>query len=228
MKNFVKENIEGFYDQDSGAIFDGFSFTSCSFDDCGISITRNPFKRTKVCNVNLVDCSVKSCTVEAAILDNVLVDGLKTSGLLQFWGALFSRVTIRGKIGRVMFSPVIQPGLSSPGEQAAFDRQREQFYSNVDWALDIRGGDFEECEIQGLPAHLIRHDSETQVAVYREILLNGDWRSVDLSGTHWATSIDLMLERGDPSCVFVAGKRNKNFRSLNAGLQRLRAAGFAE
>jgi len=54
-----------------------------------------------------------------------LVDGLQTSDLHQAWGALFKHVTLRGKIGRLMVSPLISSRHRNTPEQAAFDEQRE-------------------------------------------------------------------------------------------------------
>jgi hypothetical protein len=98
----------------------------------------------------------------------------------------------------------------------------------VDWALDIANAEFEEAEIQAVPARLVRRDSATQVIVTREKAIQGLWRELDLSKTHWDTSIEFFLERGDPDVVLVAPKRNRKYRQLLDGLRALRDAGVAE
>jgi hypothetical protein len=75
---------------------------------------------------------------------------------------------------------------------------------------------------------LIRRDPATQVVVTRDKAMQGTWRNVDLSGTHWATSLQFMLNRGDEDIVLVAPKRHRKFKVLLDGLKRLRDAGVAE
>jgi hypothetical protein len=99
---------------------------------------------------------------------------------------------------------------------------------SVDWALDITEAEFEEGELQRVPAELVRRDAETQVVVTRASAMRGEWRRLDLSRTHWATSLEFFLERGDPDVVLVAPKRSRQFRQLLDGLKMLRDAGVAE
>jgi hypothetical protein len=179
--------------------------------------------------VRLISCEQRGSSIWGAILDDVIVDGFSTNGqLFQTWGAVFKHVTLRGKIGRIMISPAVKGGLATPSQQRAFDEANAEFYSGVDWALDIREAEFEEGEFQRVPAHLIRRDPETQVVVKREAAMRGEWRNLDLSKTHWATSIEFFLERGDHDVVLVAPKRNRKFKHLLAGLKMLRDAGVAE
>ncbi len=94
-----------------------------------------------------------------------------------------------------MISPAVATGTAKPEEQRAFDLANEDYYATVDWALDISEGEFEECELQRIAAHLIRRDPQTQVVVRREKAMQGKWRDLDLSKTHWKTSIEFMLDR---------------------------------
>ena len=156
------------------------------------------------------------------------MDGLKTHGLLQTWGAVFKHVTLRSKIGRIMVSPFVAPGKATPEQQRAFDAANAAYYANVDWALDISEAEFEECDLRRVPAHLVRRDPETQVVVKRENALRGEWRKLDLSRTYWASAIEGFLAEGDRDVILVAGKRQKGFRDLLDGLEKLREAGVAE
>ncbi len=163
-----------------------------------------------------------------AIIEDVLVEHFKTNGLFQTWGAVFKHVTLRGKIGRIMISPFVAPGLATPEQQRLFDEANAEYYANVDWALDISEAEFEECDLRRVPAHLVRRDPETQVVVKRENAMRGDWRKLDLSKTHWDTALEFTLKDGDPDIVLVAGKRDRKFRDLVDGLKKLRDAGVAE
>jgi hypothetical protein len=225
---FEKRELIDFQDRDSGTMFADLDFRRCYFESCSISITRSPSKRTTVRNVNLTTCEQRGCQVNNAIVENVLVDGLKTNGLLQTWGAVFKHLTLRGKLGRIMLSPAIAPGVATPAEQRAFDDANREYYSKVDWALDIREGEFEELDIRGIPAPLIRRDASTQAVVTRDKAMSGTWRQLDLSKTYWATSLQFLLDFGYQDMVLVAPKRNRRYAQLLDGLKVLRDAGVAE
>jgi hypothetical protein len=127
-----------------------------------------------------------------------------------------------------MISPYVFPGRAKLEEQWAFDEANANYYANVDWALDISEARFEEGEIQRVPAKLIMRDPETQIIITREKALKGVWKQLDLSKTHWATSIEFFLERGDEDVVLVAPKRHPKYPQLLDGLKMLRDAGVAE
>jgi hypothetical protein len=227
MNIFEKKTFESFYDRNSGAVFSDLEFRKCRFVSCAISITLDPRLRSTVRNVALDHCEALGCAIDPAILEDVMVDGLKTHNL-QTWGAVFKHVTLRGKTGRVMFSPAVFPGKATKEQQQTFDDANAAYYRAVDWALDVSQGEFEDCEIQCVPARLVRRDPETQVVVTRAKAARGEWRKLDLSKTHWQVSLDLLLQRGDQDAVLVAPKRNKKFKDLLAGLKLLRDAGVAE
>uniref|UniRef100_A0A7C4KXJ6 Uncharacterized protein n=1 Tax=Bellilinea caldifistulae TaxID=360411 RepID=A0A7C4KXJ6_9CHLR len=176
----------------------------------------------------MIQCEEIGCAIDTAIIEDTVIDGLKTSDLLQTWGAVYKHVVLKGNIGRIMISPVIATGWAKPHQQAAFDKANAEYYQQVDWALDISEARFYECEIQRVPAPLIKRDAETQVIITREKALSDVWRKLDLSKTHWRTSIEFFLERGDPDVVLVAPKRHPKFNDLLDGLKMLRDAGVAE
>jgi hypothetical protein len=225
MKLFEDHYFQDINDRNSGKNFSNLEFRRCHFESCRISSTRNPQRRSTIRNVKIIDCEELGCVLDAAIVENVLVDGFKTHGLFQTWGAVFKHVTIKGKIGRLMTSPLIATAMGTPAEQTAFNKSSAHFYMDIDWALDIREAEFEEADLRGLAARLVLRDPETQFILTRERALEGRWKNVDLTGTHWRTSIELFLERGAQDQVIVAPKRNPRFRSLLVGLWNLRDAG---
>jgi hypothetical protein len=228
MKRLERQEFVQWFDRDSGAIFADREFVDCRFESCGLSIARDPKLRACVRNVRIVKCEQRGSAVDSAIIEDVFVEDFKTPGLFQTWGAVFKHTTPRGKIGRIMVSPFIAPGSATSEEQRAFDLANAEYYSNVDWALDISEAEFEECDLRRVPAHLVRRDPETQVVVKRENAMRGEWRKLDLSGTYWASTLENFLGEGDPDIVLVAGKRQKKFRQLADGLKKLRDAGVAE
>lgn len=228
MRVFEKQEFRSYYDQESGAIFSDLEFRECYFQSSSISITLDPRLRSTVRNMRLIQCEQRGCSLWTPIVEDVLVDGLKTNGLFQTWGAVFKHVTFRGRLGRIMLSPAVAPGQATEKQQRAFDEANAAYYSTVDWALDITEAEFEEGEIQRVPAHLVRRDPATQVVVKREKAMQGTWRQLDLSKTHWETSLEFLLERGDPDVVLVAPRRHRKYRDLLDGLKALRDAGVAE
>jgi hypothetical protein len=226
-KVFEREEFRSFYD-DGGSVFSDLEFRRCSFVSSGISITRDTGRRSVIRDVRLLNCEQRGCALETAVVEDVVVDGLKTNGTFQAWAAVFKHLTLRGRLGKVMLSPAVASGTATQQEQRAFDEANAAYYAEVDWAIDISEAEFEDAEIQRVPASLIRRDSRTQVVVTRARAMEGTWRGLDLSATHWATSIEFMLRRGDQDVVLVAPKRHRNHRQLLDGLMRLRDAGTAE
>ena len=231
MNGIDKHIFRGLLDRDSNRTFEELEIRNSYFEGCGLSITRSPKLRTTARNVHLLNCEQRGCGIESAIFDAVTVDGLKTNGLLQTWAAVFKHVTLRGKIGRVMFSSVLAPrtgGLAPPDQQRVFDEANAQFYAAVDWALDLTEAEFEECDARGVPGRLIRRDPATQVLVTREAAITGRWRSIDLSDTYWPTALEFFIESQASDIVLVAPKRNRKFKQLLAGLEKLRDCEVAE
>lgn len=225
---FLNREFERFYDRNSGKTFQDLEFTRCRFLSCYLSITRNPKRRSTVKNVKLVQCEEIGCAIDTAVVEDVIIDGLKTSDLFQSWGAVYKHVVFKGNIGRIMISPFVATATATPKEQASFDKTNALYYEHVDWALDISEARFVECEIQRIPAKLVRRDPETQVVVTREKALLGEWKKLDFSKTHWATSIEFLLDRGDQDAVLVAPKRHPRYQDMLDGLKLLRDAGVAE
>lgn len=227
MKIFEDQEFVQWYDR-GGEIYSDVELIRCRFESCGLSVTRDVRRRSTFRNIRLLKCEQRGSAIEGAILEDVFVDGFKTNALLQSWGAVFKHVTLRGRVGRVMISPAVSAGLAAPQEQREFDAANAAYYAKVDWALDISEGEFEECEIQRVPAHLVCRDRKDQIVVTRGKAMRGSWRDLDLSKTHWRTSLEFFLERGDADVVLVEGKRNKKYNDLLDGLKRLRDAGVTE
>lgn len=220
--------FESFYDRNSGRTFSDLEFRRCRFESCAISITRKPHRRSTVRNVRIIDCTEVGCVLDTAIVEDVEVNGLKTNGTFHTWGAVFSHVTLRGRVGDIMISPTVSPGQASAAEQRAFDAAHVTYYEAVDWALDIREAEFDDVDLRGIPGHLVRRDPETQALITRAKALQGKWRQFDLSKTYWPTAIDLFLDGPWDSTVLVAPKHDRSYQVLLDGLRLLRDEGIAE
>ncbi len=228
MMLFENQSFADFYDRGS-AEYSDIEFRRCQFVSSRISVTREPARRSLVRRVRVSKCEVTGCALETAIVEDVVVEDLKTHNPLACWGTVFNRVVLKGKIGRIMVNPAIATGTATPDEQRAFDEANAAYYAGVEWALDISEAEFQEADIRGVPARLIRRDTETQAVVTRQKALEGAWQKLDLSKTWWATSIQFLLNRpNDSDVILVAPKRHRKFRDLLAGLKILREAGVAE
>ena len=235
MRLFDGEKFGPIYDRDSGALFSDLQFRRCQFLTCYISITENPALRSTVRSVQVYHCDVQASSVDNAILEDILVDGLKTHGRFDTWGAVFKHVTLKGRIGNLKVSDFIVAADASPALRhkinLRFQAANAEYYRNVDWALDISEAEFEECEIKGVPGHLIRRDPENKVLVNRSkvLELENEWRRLDLSKTHWATSLQSMIKKEQHADrVLIVPRRSKSFKELLNGLNLLRRVGVAE
>jgi hypothetical protein len=231
---FEGREFHDFDDRDSRAVFSNLEFRRCHFESCTLSITQQPFLRSSVQNVRLIDCSQRGSSLNAAIVQDVLVDGFRTNNqLFQTWGAVFNRVVLRGRIDRLMISNDVLPSVLIDESQRsleieAFRAANAEFYRHVEWALDISQGEFKELDIRNVPTHLIRRDAETQVVVTRERASMGRWKELNLKETLWRTWIHYFLQSDESSTVLVAPKRHAKFRNLLEDLKVLREAGVVE
>jgi hypothetical protein len=216
------------FDRSSGKTFADYDLTDCVFDNCALSLTLDPAKRSTVRNVRLTNCVAKNSTVYGAIIEGAVINGLRTTYLLQIWAAAYNRVILRGDIGSIMLSPLVMPGTATPDQQASFDEANRRYYESVEWALDIREARFVGFEVRGVPARLIRRDPETQIVVTRDKVLRGRWRDIEFEHDLWPFCLNAMIGDGDPEVVLVAGRRNKKFKALKADLEKLRNAGVSE
>jgi hypothetical protein len=228
IRHFQNQTFKSFYDRNSAALFCDLKFDRCRFESSAVSITLNPKLRSTVRNVCLTNCELRGCALDCAVIQDVVIDGLKTNGLFQTWGAVFCHVILKSKVEDVMTSGLVAPGRATTEQQRAFDIANEEFYSSVDWALDISQAEFGDCTLWGIPAKLVRRDPETQFVVTRAKAIKGEWRNLDLAGTHWPVSLGELLRYGLADTVLVAPKRSKKFKTLLRGLQLLREAGIAE
>jgi hypothetical protein len=64
---------------------------------------------------------------------------------------------------------VTPPNHALPAQmRAEFEMGILDYYSRVDWALDISKADFEEADLYYVPGNLARRDEETQVLLRQD------------------------------------------------------------
>lgn len=228
MQAFERSKYSSWRDRDSAAVFSDMVFTRCSFESCSLSQTQDPAQRSTVRNVRLVGCATRGCRVGCAVLDSVVVEGLTTHGLVQVWSAALRHVVLCGRIGRIMFSPIVIAGVSPPEVNAAFRRQNERHYRNVDWALDIREADPLELELTGIPGRLIRRNPERSILVRAERIKGREWRLPGVDRTACGEGIRRILDHDLDDAVIVACERSPDFAKDMEAFRVLRKEGLAE
>ena len=230
MQQYQDEIFKNWRDDDSGALFESLEFRKCKFHGCVVSNTLDPSLRSTVRNAKLVDCEQIGCGVNSAVIEDVVIDGLKSDARLGFpvSGAVFRHVVLKGKISRLLVSPEVGTILDpNPKAQRAFDEANAAFNAQTDWALDISRAEFQDADIRGVPAKLIRRDPETQFILERERAMKGGWRDIDLSETYWGTAIQLFLDSGLSDEVLIACKLRRSYQKVGDRLLLLESRGQA-
>jgi hypothetical protein len=153
-----------------------------------------------------------------------VVDGLTTGPELFLGSCAFRHLTLRGRIGAIMFQP--PPITMEPELKTTFIDSIVRYYANVDWAVDISEAEFTaDVNFFFVPGDLVRRDVETQFLLRRKTLAG-----VDLGP--FPTRAQVAAERFEStpfdSIVAIAPKRSKNFERIRADLEELRKAGLAE
>jgi hypothetical protein len=104
----------------------------------------------------------------------------------------------------------------------------DKYYESVDWALDIRHGEFEGLEIRGVPSSLIRMDPETQCVIPRPAVERIDLAGLEVEDELFRRVLEMLFRRGEPyDYILVAGKRSRHFDMMMRGIKRLRQLGLA-
>jgi hypothetical protein len=222
---------------EKGPEYSAMRFVKCEFNSCSLSHhIYSPESRTVLHNISLVNCHQRSCDIGPAILENVLIDGLTTHGLLLVDGAVYDRVVLKGKIGRIFCRnsfPICGDDrkiIKEADLEKAFTKANREFYAGLEsFALDISNADFQECDIRDIPVDLIRINQETQVKVRREKAERLDFEDMDFMNTGFGVAIRFMLDSDNDGVVLVAGKENKRrFSAEMHVIDTLRKRGMAE
>ncbi len=211
-------------------VYADYEFDGCTFSYVPFVSPRRPDDRAVVRNVRLTNCEVQEPQLGSIVVEDCTVENPRTHGSFWVYGAVFKHVVLRGRFGSLIFTEFL-PGGGDENRlrrKAAFAQADEAYYDNVDWALDIREAQFYECEIRYVPGHLVRRDPETQGLVWRDKLLQHNWKSPHFPLSGWGVDPDRFVRDGLPSVVLVAGKRHPRFKRQLQELRQLREMGVVE
>jgi hypothetical protein len=202
-------------------------FADLEFVDCelpgGLTTYGAPVNRSSATNIRVTNCRTASFFGHGAIFDEVFINGIRSSRApIILASCAFRHVTVKGECGSFLLNRNICH--DNDERNAAFIAANEEFYRNVDWALDIRQIKCSRFEIRGsIPVHLIRRNPDEQFIMTREIAENGKWKLYE--PMNWFDlSIKDFLNSSADSELFIAPRRSKKFKEELAFYLRLRDA----
>lgn len=223
MNHFSKETIPHRKIVGAGVELADAEFERCSFEGGALVQYDDPTCGLEVRNVVLRRCKTGNAVVHGVRFDEVLVDGLTHRSPLRFESCLLRHVTLRGRIGPIMFMPASR---TIPDEmQQRFREHAAEFYADIDWALDITEAQFSDVDLTYLPGHLVRRDPEHQLLVHKEpaAAANRD----DLPAIA-AIAAERAAKSPYATTVAAVPTRSKNSAQYQEELEALRARGIAE
>jgi uncharacterized protein YjbI with pentapeptide repeats len=207
----------------SGRTFSDFELRRVTFTSSTLAQHDDPSFSLEVRDSTLRNCSFSACAMSGVKLDNVTVDGARFSKSTVS-GCVFRHVTLRGKIGQLIFAGPART--LSPEILESFCSAMVDFYADVDWALDIRDAIFTDASIRAVPGELVLRDENRHFLLDRthreEVLSRSD---VPLLAKVYFRSFDLTPF---DSMVAVASQRSKSYDAQLADLRWLRERGLAK
>jgi hypothetical protein len=209
-------------------VVEALEFRSCGFVDCHVGHVSLTGGRTTFRAIAMVGCTVERCSLGPVILEDCRFERLQLHPghrmLATLRGVAFVRTTIAGPVrGRLKVEP--EPHHGSPSRRA-IEAENTSLYETLDWALDISRAEFTGAELNGVPAHLVRRDAESQAVVRAERARGADLDRLEVGP--FAVSIRRMLDEGWRDVVLIAARRGKRFDDEIQDIRRLREAGIAE
>lgn len=148
----------------------GISARSCTFENCRLGYNSMPFsaKRDTVNNCELIDCKISGCLLGPAEIRSTRINHL-SGDMLICWGTLFDQVVLEGKISSLMLHGIPRSDASEVARKSHRSIAKE-FYSKVNWALDISNAKFNDFTIRtgAVPLSLVRRDVNSQFLISNE------------------------------------------------------------
>jgi len=217
--------------RDESSTFEDLHFTNCDFDAVVLSASTSPDVFTTVRNCTFTNSRVSSVVYPGNTrFEDVVVDGLQMRTELQLAGAQLRHVVLRGAIDEIRFN--VSTGFGDAPTQLRRDSINAAnvlWYSNVDWALDIREARFTDwVEIVNVPGRLVRHDPEQAVVVTAERARSVDYKGVDWGDAPIVPAIGRMLMEGLDSRILVVPSKGQLRKPMLAAIEKIRSIGLDE
>jgi hypothetical protein len=189
----------------------------------GLTTYGAPVHRSTATNIQVTNCRGALFSGNGAVFDDVIIDGIRTSrGPVILFACAFRHVVVKGTCNGFLFNRNICHDDSERND--AFISANQEFYRNVDWALDISQMKCSGFELRGsIPVELIRRNADEHFIMTREVAQSGAWKEFDPFDA-FQIGISIFLDSGATSELFVAPRRSKHFKQYLEYYQRLKAA----
>lgn len=205
-------------------------FDECTFDNvvCGTFRNELVFPRIQVARLELRRSMMFNCGIGPIMLSDTLASDLRTGDIEIFWGTIFERTILEGKVGRVKLNKVID-SLPDPALQASYDADRQQHYEKVDWALDLTNARPSMLELEGIPASKLVLDGDSQCVLSRSRAREAGLRAAALCNPPrgLVIAIEDLLESEEDECVIIAptGQKKARYQPYLDCIRELRSMG---
>lgn len=224
--HYFKENLAEVFSAENQR------FEGVTFDNCDIGLDNNVENLPHIKGIEFIDCNFVFCWFGATIFQEVIFKNTKFTEYGRFMCPFFHNVTISEKITSFGISKQGFLTDKKPEIQNLLNQFRTDFYSKIDWALDISKAKLSSFDYEGIPARLFVRDPDTQFVITKEKFhsLNQLDESFKQNFTYVTMYLEDFLESEAPDKVLtVPMARPKKFRQpILEGLQELRRQGFAE
>ena len=223
----IKESLSA----DQSASITGYTFEDCFFDNCTLLSEGDASMRRRISECQLLGCKQRACSLTNAAIHDVLIDGIGRAGRMPLFlsAVVLEHVILRGRIAMFKMGPT--PSLSpSEEELKRWHQASADFYSQVDWALDISEAQFTSGpDLHFIPGHLVRRDPETQALVHRSALSEINLSGSPIDDTGLSVALQWFLEDSpfDTAALVVPTHATYAAQELQA-LQWLRREGLAD
>ena len=213
------------------ALFENYKLTGCTFEGCYLPSSNKPGQWSDLRHLNISDSIQTNCAISTAKIEDVRLHNLRRHGdsPLFFWGCVFSRVTLSGRLSGLK----INRSATLPENdalQSMWDAEVRAYYDSSDWALDISDAKFAGgVSFEAVPGDKIRRDSETQILVRRERLVDSPWRAFDFDKTAIDLELSWFLADSQFNSVVIAARMASKFAKRDLAILRmLREQGIAD
>ena len=121
------------------------------FRNCNVGgFVKRAEEMVRISHVRGTACRARRCAAAQSIIEDCVVDGLRAEGAPLFiWNSVFRRVSVRGRVTglAVRLGPKVDPYW--------VDALRDEYAKADDWAVDIRGAEFDDVSLEGVPGERI-------------------------------------------------------------------------
>lgn len=203
------------------------SFDSCIFDNCYIGKDSNIDNLECIKSVQFNNCKFIHTYICTCLLEGVVFENVSFMDYGRFMSTLFNRVIFKGKFNSFSIQRLALLGDKNAKQQMLINNYRENFYKNIDWAIDISQAKLSEFYCDSIPTNLIIRDPDTQFVISKNNFNDLDLLDVSFrKNFKYLTSIleDFLNGEQNEMIIAVPLSKPKSFKEpIINGLKELKA-----